>query len=255
MSEHRSHGGSRAEPSAADKIAFAAFLHRMACEGVIKAGPFKGVRFGGESVWGGIAPYLVGSYECELHETIEALVAKGYRTVIDIGCAEGYYAIGLAVRLEEAEVFAFDIDPRARSVCSATAAANGVASRVHVRGACDTHTLEAVVQPGALVVVDCEGAELELLRPDLVPGLCEADLVVELHDFVDPSISGEIIKRFSPTHDIHLIDVTSRDPRQFSALQDQPPWVQFLALFEGRPTEPHPMQWAVMQSRSRANTR
>src|SRR6185437_13753235 len=66
-------------------------------------GPFKGLKFVGQSNIGVIIPKWVGSYESQLHPIIESVVSAGdYQTIIDVGAAEGYYSVGLAWRLPEA---------------------------------------------------------------------------------------------------------------------------------------------------------
>lgn len=80
----------------------AAHLERMLGL-TVRRGPFAGLRYPshdavGSSLW----PKLLGSYEAELAPTFEALCATPYRTVVDVGAAEGYYAVGLGLRLGEA---------------------------------------------------------------------------------------------------------------------------------------------------------
>ena len=65
---------------------------------------------------------------------MEGFVALGHSTVLNIGCAEGYYAVGLARRMPQARVLAFDINRTAQDTCRALAAKNGVADRVQVSG-------------------------------------------------------------------------------------------------------------------------
>ena len=60
-------------------------------------------------------PLLVGCYEEELHHVIVRL--SGYRTVVNIGSSHGYYAVGLALRMTEANVLAFDIDRSTHQIC------------------------------------------------------------------------------------------------------------------------------------------
>src|SRR3954451_14803740 len=106
---------------------------------VVQGGPFKGLHLP-RGVWGNPAPLFVGSYEAELHGLIEAVIAAQPVRVINVGCAEGYYAVGLARRLTDADVHAFDIDDEAQRVVRETAQANGVAERVKVAGKCTTDT-------------------------------------------------------------------------------------------------------------------
>lgn len=54
--------------------------------------------------WAWSVPNLVGSYESELHLQIEQLILERPQVVIDVGCAEGYYAVGLAQRLPDATI-------------------------------------------------------------------------------------------------------------------------------------------------------
>ncbi len=199
--------------------------------------------------WGELAPKVLGSYEAELHEELETLVGRGHDRIVNVGSAEGYYAVGLALRLPAADVFAFDSDPYAQYLNRRLAARNGVRERLRVEGICTPSRLAEVVRGRTLLVVDCEGCELELLRPDLVPGLAQADLVVELHDFLDPAISGKVLGRFTESHDAKVVDSVARDPGAYPALGSLPPAERHEAVDEHRPG---PMQWAVLYARSQS---
>ena len=215
---------------------------------VVQHGPFRGLCYLRWSSWGELAPKLLGSYEAELHVELEQLIRRGHDRVVNVGCAEGYYAVGLARRLPAATVFAFDSDPYAQHLCRRLAARNDVQDRVRVEGICTSARLGQVVQGRTLLVADCEGCELELLRPDLVPGLAIADMVVELHDFVDPSISDAILSRFSASHVATVIDSTERDPAAYEALRALAGEDRAEAVAEHRPCT---MQWAVLRARDR----
>lgn len=240
----------RLSPRRADAQAWTVFREDLRRVGRVRSGPFEGMDFGSETSWGKPWPLLIGSYEAELQPAIDAAVERGYERIIDIGCAEGYYAVGLAQRLQQAEVFAFDIDDNAQQLCRQMADRNGVGHRVHIDAEC-THTdLEALVTQRTLVISDCEGAEKELLDPKLAPCLALADMIVELHDFVDPSISETIIERFSETHQIQLVDHETRVPSEFPIVSQLSLDYQRQALDENRPSDPNPMQWAILQSKS-----
>lgn len=96
-------------------------------------GPFKGMKYPSLSAVGSaVFAKLLGSYERELHPTLEIVLERSCSEIIDIGCAEGYYAVGLAMKFENAKVYAFDSDAEARKRCSIMAKLNGVADRVIV---------------------------------------------------------------------------------------------------------------------------
>lgn len=213
----------------------------------VQTGPFRGLRYVRTGSWGEDMPAkLLGSYEAELHDELEALIAIGHDRVVNVGCAEGYYAVGLALRLPRAMVFAFDIDARARYLCRRLAQKNGVIDRVRVAGRCTPALLNDIAVGRPLIVVDCEGCELQLLRPAVAPALLAADLLVELHDFVDPGISAEIVASFEATHDITLVDSAERDTESYAALAQLSMADRAEALSEHRPG---PMQWAVLRAK------
>src|SRR5689334_8812698 len=61
----------------------------------VKRGPFAGLNYmaGLERSSGDLVAKLVGSYECELYPVFAEWAAARPVHVIDIGCAEGFYAV------------------------------------------------------------------------------------------------------------------------------------------------------------------
>lgn len=67
---------------------------------VILSGAFKGTAYFDEIGFGGpITPKWVGGYESELHGVIEDVLAHPPERIVDIGSAEGCYAVLLTARL------------------------------------------------------------------------------------------------------------------------------------------------------------
>jgi 2-polyprenyl-3-methyl-5-hydroxy-6-metoxy-1,4-benzoquinol methylase len=93
---------------------------------IVQDGPFAGMNFPLMPADGCVMPKLLGSYEEELHPFFNRFAGTDYDLIIDIGCAEGYYAVGLARLFERARVLAYDIDANARQRCSELARLNGV---------------------------------------------------------------------------------------------------------------------------------
>ena len=135
----------------------------------IPAGPFQGMSYSVEASEGGRVPRLLGAYEASLHPVIETVITRAYPQILDIGCAEGYYAVGLARRMPKTTVHARDTDPRARALCQTLAKANAVEDRVQV-GPEATHADFAVCGDArTFVLCDIEGAEGPLLDPAHAP--------------------------------------------------------------------------------------
>ncbi len=217
----------------------------------VRHGPFAGMRYPSARSFGStLLPKLIGSYEQELHPVIAALGAD-YSAIVDIGCAEGYYAVGMALRNPGAHVYAFDTNADAQRQCLATARENGVESRVTVAGLCDADTLRRLpLGPHALVICDCEGYERQLLDDRMAEHLRDHDLIVETHDFIDIEISTAIKRALAGTHD--LTSIYSTDDIQKALTTTYPETAALpleqrrLALREGRPCI---MEWVVARSR------
>jgi hypothetical protein len=171
----------------------------------IVAGPFKGMHYGVRASEGSRSARLLGVYEASLAPVIEEVVARGYPVVVDVGSAEGYYAVGLALRLTQARVLARDDNPRAQELCRALAQLNGVADRVEVGGRMGPADFDVCLAQRTLVICDIEGAEEELLDPALAPGLERADILVECHDTLHPGLTDRIAARFAATHQVTRI--------------------------------------------------
>jgi hypothetical protein len=195
-----------------------------------------------------LLPKLLGTYEKELHGQIEQLCRVPFSHVVDIGAAEGYYAVGLARRIATARVSAFELNPSARHLIRVLSKLNGVGSRIHVLGQCTIASLSSVLRDElSLVVCDCEGAEDVLLCPDQVPGLKAAWILVETHDYVSPRITESIQQRFCDTHDVHRFEVAPRQLSDFPLPLPSPDSVAFRAMDELRPAQ---QSWLALLPRS-----
>jgi hypothetical protein len=223
----------------------AAIVERLYGGGDLRVlwGPFAGMRYVPFASGSGMLPKLLGGYEMELHGAVRESLARGYDRVVNVGCGEGYYAVGYARALPTVKVEAYDIDPLARRRLRKLARLNGV--EIDVRRACGHRDLS--VRGRTLIVCDCEGCEKDLLDPARVPGgLAGADLLVELHDFVDPAISATLAARFQGTHEVALVDAREdRSDYPPKILEPLDPEQRRLALWEGRPAG---MRWVWMKA-------
>jgi predicted O-methyltransferase YrrM len=184
-------------------VADPADLERISKDSTVKHGPFKGLKYpSANSVGSVMLPKLLGSYEKELHPVIEEVCGLPYSKIIDVGCAEGYYAIGFAMRNPGAHVYAYDTEKFAREFCRTLAETNNVSERVTIEGFCSGETLKGLSDGGRnLIFCDCESYEKQLFTEDLVPYLATSDLIIELHDLDDIEISTYISNLFKETHE------------------------------------------------------
>jgi hypothetical protein len=222
------------------------------CRNTVIAGPFEGMRYGAQAFCGGYAPKLLGCYEAELHRVVADAVSRDYKVIVDIGAAEGYYAVGFARRCPQAQVFAFEIDEQAQILCREMINLNNVADRVTLKRACTIEALRLLPLRGALLICDCEGGEFDLLRPDAVPDLAFCDVLVEMHDYLDARITPTLLERFDQTHEVMLVESHPHDPADFPAVGFLPRHQRASAVDDLRGAT---MQWAWMTARSRVPDR
>jgi hypothetical protein len=210
---------------------------------------FAGIGLPTGASWGDgdLAPKLLGCYEAELHPALEKAIARRPEIVVNVGCAEGYYAVGLARRLPEAVVHAFDISEPAQAVCAAAAEKNAVGERVRIGGRCDPATLVELAQGRrALILMDCEGGERELLDAATTAALAECDVLVECHDFMDRSITPNLTALLQARHEAEAIREGARDPSQYAILRQLNSLDRWLMVCEFRPEV---MNWIAAWAR------
>lgn len=170
---------------------------------VVRSGPFAGMRYpsGSASEVDLLASKVLGVYEQEIAPDF----SPGVLTFVDVGCAEGYYAVGMAVANPRLTTYAFDIAPSARRLCRRIAALNGVGDRVNVER---RFSLDGIDMDGALMLCDIEGAEGELFDPSLVAQLRRARVVIEVHG--DSGLSERLRELFGQTHACRRVEPQPR---------------------------------------------
>jgi hypothetical protein len=215
-------------------------------DGVIQSGPFAGMQLLQEEAWedDNQSTKIIGCYEMELHGTIEMeitrLAGKSAK-IVNIGCAEGYYAVGIARRLPDAVVTAADVLSDAIRITRATAAVNNVTNIVI------SDDVDDMMNGPDLIVMDCEGAEINYLDIDKCPGLRRSTVIVECHDMPERSCTNILASRFNDTHEVLFCHAEeSRNPNCYPLLRELASHYRWLAVSEGRPNV---MSYLVMRPR------
>lgn len=214
-------------------------------EARVRRGPFRGMRYPRGWSQACHLPKLLGTYEAELHPVVQSFTARGYRTILNAGCAEGYYAVGLARAMPAAHVVAFDTDPEARQRCTELARLNAVEARVEVRGEITHADLQTERDSPTLLLCDIEGAEDALIDPNAAPALRSMDLLVEVHDIFVPGTGERLSARFAPSHDVQRILGGEHDSPALSEVVGRDQLDQLLTRWEGRLSGTY---WLWMQS-------
>ena len=219
---------------------------------LVRNGVFKGMKYPEMKAIGSpLLPKILGSYEREIQHVIERICRQPYEVVIDIGCAEGYYAVGVARRITKAMIYAFDINAEALRLCREMARINLVVDRVIMGSRCDLTVFRSLpLDRRTLIISDCEGYEKYLFTNQSAPIFRRCNLLIETHDFLDIHISSQIRTVFSATHDLESFE--SIDDIQ-KVLHYDYPELRALDLVTRKEIlaerRPAIMEWLYLQSR------
>jgi glycosyltransferase involved in cell wall biosynthesis len=226
-------------------------LVRRQTDGRVVSGPFAGMRYGLPVPH---LPAYLGTYELELRPLLAELAGTRFDEVLNVGAADGYYAAGFARLWPAARVVAFEMLAEKQENVRRVATENGVADRVRIEGECTPALLDEITRGAErpLVWMDVEGAEVELLDLERVPGLRRAAIVVELHPLLVARPLETLQERFAATHESRLILGEDRRPEQFplaGRFWRTPPG-RALAVEAMQERRPERQDWLVLRPRA-----
>lgn len=187
---------------------------------MVHGGPFAGMQYVDRAVGSNYLHKLIGSYEAVLHPYLEQLQRKPFDTIIDIGAAEGYYLIGLGRLFPEARLVGFETEAEGRGLIEALYTKNALKNQLVLEGEATAENVVPYLTERSLLVCDCEGGEMDILRPDLFNAYSAVDtFIIELHDFIRPGIKQALLERFSSTHTATIVPFKMAETEAFPFLK------------------------------------
>lgn len=205
----------------------------------ILGGPFEGMQYISKSSGSTLFPKLIGSYEESIQKIVQKSIITNYDKIIDVGCAEGYYAVGFAYKCPKSKIIACDLDEIAINNLNQLIDINNV-SNVEIRHeGFDTESLNQVLEKveKTLLICDIEGHEVDLLDIEKVPNLRNVDMIIESHDCFIDGISEMLIKRFYDSHIIEVIINYDFLVNKYPILDDMPHNIAKYMTNEQRPSQ------------------
>ena len=181
----------------------------------VKNGLFKGLKFNhikptGSSVYA----KLLGSYELELEPVLKSMLTQNFTHLVNVGCDEGYYAVGMARSLPGLNVIAFDCNKNAQEKCKSLAAVNNVQQQVVVKTCFAENEITGIQNAGkTLFIIDCEGCEDNIITQTLIAEFATASFIIELHYQQVPEILEKLQEMLTSTHSITLVKALSDHER------------------------------------------
>lgn len=184
----------------------------VAAQGLtVSSGPFEGLVLPAGARSEHLAPYLLGTYESEIHPWLEEVRRSRVRRLIDVGAKFGYYAVGLARWFPEAECYAFDTDPWARRMLRNAASQNGVRN-LTICGYLSPGEISRYVIPSTFILSDCEGFEARIFDGVTHGTLDSTWILVELHEEAAPGVRDLLERKLADTHELEVVGRSERVP-------------------------------------------
>ncbi len=197
------------------------------CKGVVKYGPFRGMAISSAPWWGklDLGSQCLGLYEKEILDYFDGLAEHAYSIFVDIGAADGYYAVGMLLSKKVDHAVCFEISARGQNAIRESWRQNQQPGLLEVYGEATPDSLcERLPSPleNALVLVDIEGAEFKLLSKEVLILLSKSTVIVEIHNWVDEFITQYVamIMRIGELFDIDVIEREHRNTSVFKELRD-----------------------------------
>ena len=205
---------------------------------VVRYGPFAGLRLAASSWGSDRASMLLGFYEKEILDLFADLPERT-DILVDLGAADGYYAIGAVVGGVVGRSICFEIEPAGREAIAANATANGVAEKIAIHGRAEADFAELLSpeeRARSVVLIDIEGAEFALLSPAVFAAMGEAMFVIEVHRWAEDGKSGldRLIEDAAATHAPTVVRTGPRDLSSYPELEELPDNDRWLLCSEGR---------------------
>jgi len=217
-----------------------ALLYPIFSSKVVLNGIFQGMVYPDfVSVGSSLFAKLLGSYERELESLFESIKNENYTEILDVGCAEGYYVVGLARIFTNAKIYAFDINPQAIHQCEKMAKLNHVEDRVILREACDEEILANFQFTGKnLIISDCEGYERFLFSAQNIHNLMKSDVLIEVHELYEYDVFTYLLDIFKNSHDFieykSTTDFEKMREYKYPQLENLPRDLKYEILSENR---------------------
>lgn len=211
-------------------------------QGTVKYGPFKGLQLDRDTWWGklDLGSQCLGLYEKEILNLIEATEAGRFSTFIDIGAADGYYAIGMLVSGKIGKTICFEQTEKGRAVIAENWKKNHSVGELTILGeanAASFAALHAQDLANALVLVDIEGFEFELLTDEVLALLKSCTVIIEIHHWMDDFLNkyNAFLRNAAHYFEIETIQRVERETSNLPELRDFTDDNRLLLTSERRP--------------------
>ena len=213
------------------------------CNGTVQRGLFKGLKLAANPWWGGLdlGSQCLGYYEQEILELISELPDEATRTFIDIGAADGYYAVGMLLTKKAEKCICFEASEAGQAAIRDAWILNGAPGELEIYGLANQTALLSLpkFEDGkTLALVDIEGGEFNLLTEAVIDKLAGSIVIIEVHEWETDFLTNyeALIYRLQKKFDLFKIPRTNKKVVNDANLRDFTDDNRQLLVSERRPS-------------------
>ena len=212
---------------------------------VVQAGPFDGMILNAERTWGksDLSSMILGQYEIDVANHLVRHLRAFSRPFVDIGAADGYFAVGVARTHLASCVIAMERESASQKALARAAEINGVLDEVRILGEATQESLLRIIAdvPSSVILIDIEGGEFELLSEAVMEALAGCTIILEVHPNLVPNgevLLGDLERVASKYFSVDRFRRGPYSPNIFEALDGLSDDLRLLAVSESRPENP-----------------
>ncbi|MCZ8277271.1 MAG: hypothetical protein O9313_02925 [Acetobacteraceae bacterium] len=210
--------------------------------GTVRYGPFTGLKLDREAWWGclDLGSQCLGLYELEILSFLAQVKFGQFATFIDIGAADGYYAIGMLKTQKIRKAICFEQSELGRETIAKNWRRNDSKGILEIFAEANPETICALPRAdlsGALVMVDIEGAEFDVLVEKTLSVLKSCTIVIEIHNWIDDFSTrySAFLQEASKYFEIEIFKPIERPTSSIKELADFTDDNRLLLVSERRP--------------------
>ena len=159
---------------------------------------------------------------------------------MDLGAADGYYAVGLLHAKMTKKAICFEISQEGQRAIKENWLINKSPGELEVHGEANEQTIASVgtkLSENTLVLINVEGFEFRLLSQEVITALGKCQVVVEIHNWIDgfEEKYSALLKSLDRFFHITIIAPSERNTQNIELLRSYTDDNRLLVSSERRP--------------------
>jgi hypothetical protein len=214
-------------------------------------GLFKGMKLSTHTSWDPFSKInqILGTYEEHVLQELLYFKKEGIKCFIDIGAADGYFAVGMAYSQTFDNIHAFEISQLGQKTILDTASQNQCEQLIEVNGEASCSTIRKLIlqHKRAAVLIDIEGAEYTFLNLEMLDLLKNCYVICELHPWLVEKgyeLQNILLSTAYERFDVSIIKRDIYRPNDYEEFDDFTDEERLITVGEGRHKN---MEWLVLK--------